>query len=103
VAALIASLATDSKVSDQYEPEVRAIFELLPLVSDDLASVAAGGHIHGVLEINTADTVCPYVLGGQMPGPTEKVSGPELSNNCTSSAPDMLQRGAGSSAAYPGG
>ncbi|MGH9172586.1 MAG: MCE family protein [Acidimicrobiales bacterium] len=95
VAALIASLSTDAKVSDEYQPEVRAIFELLPIVSDDLASVASGGRIHGVLEINTANTVCPYVLGSQMPGPTQKVAAPTLSSSCSSSAPDMLQRGAG--------
>jgi len=101
--AVIANLAIDAQVSDQYQPEVRAIFELLPLVSSDLAGVTAGGHVHGVLDINTADTVCPYILGSQMPGPTEKVTNPPLTNTCTSSAPDMLQRGATSTPAFSGG
>jgi phospholipid/cholesterol/gamma-HCH transport system substrate-binding protein len=101
--AVIANLATDAQVSNQYQPDVRAIFELLPLVSSDLAAVAAGGQIHGVLEINTADTVCPYILGSQMPGPTQKVPSPALTNTCTSTAPDMLQRGASSTPVFPGG
>jgi uncharacterized protein (UPF0261 family) len=82
---------------------VHAIFELLPIVSDELAAVASGGQVHGVLDINTADTVCPYILGSQMPGPTQKVSSPALTNTCSTSAPDMLQQGASSTPAFPGG
>jgi phospholipid/cholesterol/gamma-HCH transport system substrate-binding protein len=100
---VIANLAIDAQVSDQYQPEVRAIFELLPLVSSDLAGIAAGGQVHGVLDINTADTVCPYILGARMPGPTQKVASPTLTNTCTSTAPDMLQRGASSSPVFAGG
>jgi phospholipid/cholesterol/gamma-HCH transport system substrate-binding protein len=103
LAAVIANLATDSRVSNEFQPEVRAIFQLLPVVSDDLAAVAGGGHVHGILEINTADTVCPYILGSQMPGPTEKVSNAPLTSSCGSTAPDMLQRGAASTPAFPGG
>jgi phospholipid/cholesterol/gamma-HCH transport system substrate-binding protein len=103
LASVIANLATDAQVSDANQPEVHAIFELLPVVSDELAAVVSGGQVHGVLDINTADTVCPYILGSQMPGPTESVASPPLSNTCGSSAPDMLQQGAGSSPAYPGG
>jgi phospholipid/cholesterol/gamma-HCH transport system substrate-binding protein len=101
--AVIANLATDAKVSDTFQPEVHAIFELLPVVSDDLAAVAAGGQVHGVLDINTAATVCPYILGSQMPGPTEKVTNPPLANTCSSTAPDMLQQGAGSTPSFPAG
>ena len=100
---LVSGLATDAQVSDQYQPGVDAIFQLLPIVSDDLASVAGGGQIHGELTVNTADPVCPYVLGAQMPGPTQKVVLPSLSNTCTHSAPDMLERGADSSPLYTGG
>jgi phospholipid/cholesterol/gamma-HCH transport system substrate-binding protein len=103
LAAVIANLATDARVSDTFQPEVRAIFELLPVVSDELATVAGGGAVHGVLDINTADTVCPYILGSQMPGPTQKVASASLTNTCGTSAPDMLQRGAGSSPAFPAG
>jgi len=103
IAATISSLATDAHVSDQYNAQVHAIFELLPVVSDDLASIANGGVIHGVLDFNTADNVCPYIIGADMPGPTQKVSNAPLDNNCSSSAPDMLQRGADSSTSYPSG
>ncbi len=98
---VIANLAADAKVSDQYNPDVRAIFELLPLVSGDLGAVATGGRIRGVLDINTANTVCPYVIGASDPGPTEKITAPALGNSCTTSAPDMLQRGAGSTPVIP--
>jgi phospholipid/cholesterol/gamma-HCH transport system substrate-binding protein len=96
IAAVISSLATDAHVSDQFNPQVREIFQLLPVVSDDLAAVAGGGVIHGVLDINTEDTVCPYVIGTQMPGPTQKVANAPLDNTCGTTAPDMLQRGANS-------
>jgi phospholipid/cholesterol/gamma-HCH transport system substrate-binding protein len=102
VAGLVSNLAIDAQVSDEYQPEVQAIFELLPVVSSDLASVAGGGHIHGEIEINTDETVCPYVLGSYMPGPTQKVASPPLSDTCTATAPDMLQRGADSTPAFPG-
>jgi phospholipid/cholesterol/gamma-HCH transport system substrate-binding protein len=103
IAGLVSGLATDAQVSDQYQPQVDAIFSLLPMVSDDLASVAGGGQIHGEVTFNTADTVCPYIPGAQMPGPTQKDFFPPLSNTCTHSAPDMLQRGANSSPSYGGG
>jgi hypothetical protein len=56
-----------------------------------------------VLDFNLADTVCPYIPGADMPGPTQKIAGAALTNNCNSSAPDMLQRGADSKPSLPGG
>jgi phospholipid/cholesterol/gamma-HCH transport system substrate-binding protein len=103
IEATIADLAIDAKVSDQNNSGVRAIFELLPIVSDDLAAVVSGGQVHGVLDINTSDTVCPYILGSQMPLPTQSVTSAPLTNTCSSSAPDMLQRGANSNPSYPPG
>jgi phospholipid/cholesterol/gamma-HCH transport system substrate-binding protein len=103
IAQAIASLATDAHVSDEYNPQVRAIFQLLPIVSDDLAAVAGGGVIHGVLDLNTADNVCPYIIGAQMPGPTQPVASAPLDNNCQTTAPDMLARGASSTTVFPGG
>jgi phospholipid/cholesterol/gamma-HCH transport system substrate-binding protein len=100
IAAAIANLATDSQLSNQFQPEVHAIFQLLPFVSDDLAAVVSGGQVHGVLDINTSETVCPYILGSQMPGPTQKLTSPSLTNTCSSTAPDMLQRGATSTPAF---
>ena len=99
----ISNLAIDAQVSDQNNPEVRAIFELLPIVSNDLAAVVSGGQVHGVLDINTSDTVCPYILGSQMPLPTQRISSAPLTNTCQASAPDMLQRGANSHPVFPGG
>ncbi|HXW34912.1 MAG TPA: MlaD family protein [Acidimicrobiales bacterium] len=103
ISSLIYNLSVGSAVSDQYNSQVHAIFALLPGVSDDLAAVVKGGKVNGELDINTADTICPYILGAQMPGPTQAVSTPNLTNTCSSSATDMLQRGANSSPAYPGG
>jgi ABC-type transporter Mla subunit MlaD len=103
ITALISDLATDSQVTERYQPQVQAIFQLLPVVADDLAAIAPNGQVHGLLEFNTADTVCPYILGSQMPGPTEKVAAPALSNTCSTSAPDMLQRGASSTPSIAGG
>jgi phospholipid/cholesterol/gamma-HCH transport system substrate-binding protein len=102
ISAAIANLAADAKVSNQFQPEVHAIFELLPFVSDDLAAVVSGGQVHGVLDINTDETVCPYILGSQMPGPTETVTSAALTNSCTATAPDMLRRGASSTPSYAG-
>jgi phospholipid/cholesterol/gamma-HCH transport system substrate-binding protein len=100
LAGVISGLAAAAAASDQYQPQVHAIFELLPLVSDDLASVASGGEVHGLLEYNTDETVCPYILGASMPGPTEKVANAPLDNSCSTSAPDMLQQGATSTPSY---
>jgi phospholipid/cholesterol/gamma-HCH transport system substrate-binding protein len=98
---LIAAFATDSAVSAKYQPYVRAIFELLPVVSDDLAAAAPGGAVKGELDINTANTVCPYILGAAMPLPTAKSGLAPLDNNCSASAPDMLQHGSGSTPSFP--
>jgi phospholipid/cholesterol/gamma-HCH transport system substrate-binding protein len=103
IASTITNLAIDAQVSDEFNPEVHAIFELLPVVSNDLAAVVSGGQVHGVLDINTSDPVCPYILGSQMPLPTQKVSSSPLDNNCGTSSPGMLQRGANSSPSYPAG
>jgi phospholipid/cholesterol/gamma-HCH transport system substrate-binding protein len=103
ISALVRDLATDAAVTNATAPQVRAIFQLLPYVAGDLASVAAGGQIHGVIELNTADTVCPYIPGASMPGPTQRVGAPPLDRSCTTAAPDLLQRGAASSPTYPAG
>lgn len=101
IAATIQSLSTDAHVSDEYNAQVHAIFELLPVVSDDLASIESGGQIHGVLDINTADPVCPYIPGVDMAGPTQSVASAPLGNTCSRTSSGMLQRGANSSPSYP--
>src|ERR1700722_357539 len=97
IAGLIANLATNAQVTDQHAQDVQAVFQLLPFVSADLASVVGGGQVHGELDFNTADPVCPYIPGSQTPGPTQAVASPALTNSCTTAAPGMLARGANSS------
>ncbi len=99
----MSNLATDSQVTDQNQQGLRALFQLLPVVSQDLASVVGGGQVHGELDINTADPVCPYIPGSQMPGPTQQVNSPSLSNACPMVLPGMLQRGANSHSNGSGG
>ncbi len=96
VAALVSSLATDSQVTNENQQDLRALFELLPSVSQDLASVAGNGQVHGELDFNTAEPVCPYIPGSEMPGPTQVVTSPSLDNACPMVVPGMLGRGAGS-------
>jgi phospholipid/cholesterol/gamma-HCH transport system substrate-binding protein len=103
ITSLVSNLATDSQVTDEHDQDVRAVFELLPVVSTDLASVVGGGDVHGQLEFNTADPVCPYIPGSQMPGPTQAVATSTLTNGCTTVAPGMLARGADSTPSFSGG
>jgi phospholipid/cholesterol/gamma-HCH transport system substrate-binding protein len=103
ITALVSNLATDSQVTDEHDQDVQAVFELLPVVSNDLASVVGGGDVHGQLEFNTADPVCPYIPGNQMPGPTQAVGTSTLTNACTTAAPGMLARGADSTPNFSGG
>ena len=64
---------------------------------------SGGGRVHGELDFNTADPVCPYIPGSLIPGPTQAVASPDLTNTCTGSAPGMLARGADSSPTFSGG
>src|SRR5580704_6756295 len=90
IAALVFNLGTDAAATAQNQPDLRAVFELLPVVSGELASVVGGGQVHGQLEFNTADPVCAYIPGSQMPGPTQAVTTSPLTNTCTSTASGML-------------
>ena len=103
ITSLVSNLATDSQVTAEHDQDVQAVFQLLPFVSNDLASVVGGGQVHGELDFNTADPVCPYIPGNQMPGPTQAVASPALDNTCTTVAPGMFERGANSGASFPGG
>jgi phospholipid/cholesterol/gamma-HCH transport system substrate-binding protein len=102
IAALVFNLGTDAAATAQNQPDLRAVFELLPVVSGELASVVGGGQVHGQLEFNTADPVCAYIPGSQMPGPTQAVTTSPLTNTCTSTASGMLARGANSIPTAPG-
>ncbi len=65
--------------------------------------MAGDGQVHGELDFNTADPVCPYIPGSQMPGPTQPVASPPLDNTCPVVVPGMLERGADSAANPSGG
>jgi phospholipid/cholesterol/gamma-HCH transport system substrate-binding protein len=103
ITALIANLGTDAQVTAEHSQDTQALFALLPVVSQDLASVVGNGSVHGELDFNTEDPVCPYIIGALIPGPTQAVTSPDLTNNCTAVAPGMLQRGADSIPGFSGG
>ena len=90
----IASLGASSAVTEQYQPSLSLLFQVLPVVSGQLARSAGNGQVNGLLTINTANTVCPYVPADQVPSPTQAVGAPALTNTCSTAAPDLLQRGA---------
>jgi phospholipid/cholesterol/gamma-HCH transport system substrate-binding protein len=90
----IDELGNAAGVASAYQPEVQALFQLLPVITGELAQVTAGGVVHGQFSFNTADTVCPYVPAAEIPGPTERITTPALDNGCAHEAPDLLQRGA---------
>lgn len=92
----ISSLGTLSGIAQTYQPSVQQFFQVFPVVTGQLASTATSGQITGQLDINTVHTVCPYVDGAQIPLPTQPVASATLTNGCHTSAPDLLQRGAGS-------
>ncbi len=103
IADLVASLGTDAQVTAEHSQDTRALFALLPVVSQDLASVVGNGGVHGELAFNTDEPVCSYILGALIPGPTQPVTSPDLTNNCTAAAPGMLQHGADSNPDFSGG
>ena len=102
ITGLVSNLGIDAAASAENQPDLRAVFQLLPVVSGELASVVGGGQVHGELKFNTADPVCPYIPGSQMPGPTQAVNTPALTNTCTSIASGMLERGAKQHSHRPG-
>ena len=103
IADLVVNLGVDAQVTAEHSQDTRALFALLPVVSQDLASVVGNGVVHGELAFNTADPVCSYILGALVPGPTQRVTSPDLANNCTATAPGMLERGADSIPDFSGG
>jgi phospholipid/cholesterol/gamma-HCH transport system substrate-binding protein len=89
---LIDELASSTNVAYQRQGAIQALFEVLPLFSTDVASVTTGGQIRFKLDFNTADPVCPY--NPTMESPTSFVALAGLTGNCTTQAPNLLQRGA---------
>jgi phospholipid/cholesterol/gamma-HCH transport system substrate-binding protein len=100
IAALIANFATDAKTAYEYQPAVQALFQLLPVVASRAALAFAGGTAHGEVSFNIGQPVCAYVPESLIHGPTQLTGAAELDNGCSTTNPDMLQRGANNS---PGG
>lgn len=82
---------------------VQAFFQVLPVVSRDAALTVNGatGLSRFQVTFNTNNTVCPYT--SQMAEPTSLVATADLTRNCGTSAPDMLQRGAATAPTPSGG
>jgi phospholipid/cholesterol/gamma-HCH transport system substrate-binding protein len=85
------------------QPAVVSLLEQLPEFVQKIASTANGGSVSVSINYNNKDTVCPYVSGAQASEPTQATSEPNLSRQCTTSAPDMLQRGSSNVPVSSGG
>ncbi len=79
---------------------VQAFFQVLPVVANNAALTTTGGSARFELTFNDKNTVCPYT--SSMAEPTSLVSTLSLTRNCSTTAPDLLQRGA-DKAPTPGG
>lgn len=91
-ATLINKLALVTNVTFQREPAFRALFQVLPLFATNVASTTSNGQIRFELTFNYRNTVCPYT--STMAEPTTLVALADLTRNCATQAPDLLQRGA---------
>ena len=89
---LLSDLSTLSNISFAREPAFRALFEVLPLFATDIASTSTNGQIRFELAFNYNHTVCPYT--STMAEPNTLVALADLTRNCGTQAPDLLQRGA---------
>ena len=89
---LLTDLGDLSNLSFAREPAFRALFEVLPLFAQDIAATSTGGQIRFELTFNYNHTVCPYT--STMAEPNTLVASADLTANCNTQAPDLLQRGA---------
>jgi phospholipid/cholesterol/gamma-HCH transport system substrate-binding protein len=100
IAAMIANFAIDAHAANVYQPAVEALFQLLPVVATRAAGALSGNEAHAEAAFNIGQPVCAYVPELLIAGPTQVTGTAELANGCSTSNPDMLQRGANNS---PGG
>jgi phospholipid/cholesterol/gamma-HCH transport system substrate-binding protein len=100
IASLIANFATDAQAAHVYQPAVAALFQILPLVATRAAGAISGSKAHAEAAFNIGQPVCAYVPELLIHGPTQPTGAAELDNGCSTTNPDMLQRGANNS---PGG
>lgn len=99
---LVSGFGNAGSVSLAYQQAVQALFAVLPVVATDLSSLGRGGQLSGELGLNTDETVCPYTPDDQQALPTQRTSQAPLSNTCSLTAPDLLQRGAQNAPVVPG-
>jgi phospholipid/cholesterol/gamma-HCH transport system substrate-binding protein len=100
---LVTGLATVTDTAYERNPAIQAIFQVLPVVANDLASVSNGGQIHTELLYNAGDPICSYLPASSIASPTAATGAPSLDLGCSASAPDLLQRGAAHAPAPAGG
>lgn len=98
---LLQDLGTLSNISFEREPAFQALFQVLPLFAQDIASTSTNGQIRFELTFNYDHTVCPY--SSTMVEPTSLVVQADLTQNCGRQAPDLLQRGADKAPTPPQG
>jgi phospholipid/cholesterol/gamma-HCH transport system substrate-binding protein len=97
---LIDSLSASTGVAYARQHAFQALFQVLPLFSQDLSLVSEGGQLRFQVDFNTVDPVCPY--NPTMAAPTAPrlaistvlVTIADLTGDCTTEAPNLLQRGA---------
>lgn len=94
IAGTVAGLASGSEAVLQYEPQVQRIFQMLPVVAQDLRAVTASGTIRTTLAVNGTGPICTYLLPQQIPLPTERTGAADTDNRCRT--PGVLPRGADS-------
>ncbi|HEX6392239.1 MAG TPA: MCE family protein [Acidimicrobiales bacterium] len=98
---LLQELGTLSNISFEREPAFQALFQVLPLFAQDIASTSTNGQIRFELTFNYDHPVCPY--SATMVEPTSLVVQADLTQNCGHQASDLLQRGADKAPALPQG
>jgi phospholipid/cholesterol/gamma-HCH transport system substrate-binding protein len=90
---LVDNLAASTGVAYQRQDAIRALFQVLPLFATDVAATVQGGQINFQVDFNTESPVCSYTP--MLPEPTTANPGPaNLSGNCPTVGPGLLQRGA---------
>lgn len=93
LAQLIDNLATASSAGASQTAAMQTLFATLPVFAGRISSVARNGSLNVELYINSSSPVCDYE-GAPVTSPTAGASPLFLTGQCTSSAPNLLQRGA---------
>lgn len=97
----VAGLSDTAGLANARQGAVQAFFQVLPVVAENAAITTTGGVAHFELNFNDKNTVCPYT--STMAEPTSLVGVNDLTRNCATTAPDMLQRGADTAPTPTGG